>query len=230
VRRLTAVAFLFPLAVLAAGEPASAQVLAPPLGDGEAEVGYTYKWYHRDLEPRVTPEMRWEVGSFYFRYGAYNRVTLMLEAGLWSINHQDFPTHDYTRYTVGGGVSVRVWEFQWVRLSAVGQYSEVMDYDQSKSQFHHRTRNFTAGVQGEHSLWLRKQQLSLWGALLYVYDDGRTYLYGTDSTLHFESDGNLGVGAGVDLLLFKVLGGFAHLVYADYVQARVGVLLRVSEL
>jgi hypothetical protein len=105
-----------------------------------------------------------------------------------------------------------------------------MDYDESDSHFHHRTRNVTAGVQAEHAFWLRDQRLALWGALLYVYDDGRTYIWGTDSTLEFESQNNFGVGVGTDLLLFKVVGGFAHLVYADYVQARVGVLLRVSEI
>jgi hypothetical protein len=209
---------------------ARAQVLGPTLEDGDAELGYTYKWYHRDLEPKLTPDTRWEVGSFYFRYGAYSRVTLMVEAGLWSIDHQDFEAHAYTRYTVGGGVSVRIWEFRGVKLSAMGQYSEVMDYDKSDSHFHHRTRNVTAGVQGQHSFWFRKQRLGVWGALLYVYDDGRTYLWGTSSTLQFESQNNVGVGAGADLLLFDVLGGFVHFVYADYVQARVGVLLRVSEL
>jgi hypothetical protein len=215
---------------LTAPAPATAQVLGPTLENGDAELGYTYKWYHRDLEPKLKPDTRWEVGSFYFRYGAYNWVTVLLEAGLWSVDHQDFPAHDYTRYTVGGGASVRVWEFRRVTLSVVGQYSEVMDYDASSSHFHHRTRNVTAGVQGEHSFWFRQQRLGVWGALLYVYDDGRTYLWGTDSTLQFESQKNVGVGAGADVLLFDVVGGFAHVIYADYVQARVGLLLRVSEL
>ena len=228
--RFAAIATVLAWTTLILVVPARSQVLGPTLEDGDAELGYTYKWYHRDLEPKLTPDTRWEVGSFCFRYGVYDGVTVLMEAGMWSINHQDFPTHDYTRYTAGGGVSVRLWEFRGVTLSAVGQYSEVMDYDESKSHFHQRTRNVTVGVQGGHSFWYKEQRASLWGALLYVYDDGRTYLWGTDSTLEFESKNNVGVGVGADVLLLDVLGGFAHFVYADYVQARVGVLLRVSEL
>jgi hypothetical protein len=218
------------LAVSMVGTPAPAQVLGPTLSNGEAELGYTYRWYDRDLEPRVTPETEWEVASFYFRYGAYDRVTLMLEAGLWSIDHPDFPTHDYSRYVVGGGLAVRCWEYRRVTFSAVGQYSEVTDYDESSSHFHHRTRNVTAGVQAEYAFSLRRQRLGVWGALLYVYDDARTFLWGTNSTLHSESQDNFGAGAGADLRLFEFLGGFAHLLYADHVQARVGIMLRVSEL
>ena len=228
--RFAVLVVLMVAAVVIPAPTALAQVLGPTLDNGDAELGYTYKYYHRDLEPKLTPETKWEVGSFYFRYGAYDWVTLMLELGLWSINHEEFPEHNYTRYTVGGGVSVRLWKYRGVRLSALGQYSEVRDYDKSDLHFHHRTRNVTAGVQAEHSFWLRKQRLALWGALLYVYDDARTYLWGTQSTLQFESQNNVGVGAGADLLLFDVVGGFAHLVYADYVQARLGVMLRVSEL
>lgn len=221
-KRMILIAFM-----LAAATAARAQVLGPSLDPGRVELGYAYKWYHRDLESLVPEESRWEAASLFVRYGAFGRVTLSFEGGVWKIEHDDFPDQYFRRYTLGVGAGVKVWSFRGFTLSGSVHYSEIMDHDKSEFHFHKRIRSITGGlfVESSYSDW--NQSFEWWGGLLYGLDKGETYAWGSPPPVEGESQNNVGVGFGVGAVLFEHFVPFGHVVYIEYPQARIGASLRL---
>jgi hypothetical protein len=205
-----------------------AQVLGPSLESGSLELGYAYKWFHRDLESLVPEESRWETASLFFRYGAFGWVTLSFEGGIWNMEHDDFPGQYYRRYTVGAGASVDIWSYRGFAVSGSFHYSEIMDHDKSEYHFHKRIRSVIGGLFVETSYASWNQTFEMWGGLLYGYDEGETYAWGSPPAIEGDTDNNVGAGLGVGAVLFEHFVPFAQVVYIEYPQARVGFSLRLE--
>jgi len=208
---------------------ASAQVIGPVLSKSSLELGYIYKWYHRDMEPNTPVEKDWEVASFFVRYGGTSRLTLSLEGGLWNVEHDDFPGMEFRRYTVGGGVGIRVLEVAGIGFSAFGHYNEVLDYDLSPPAFHKQTWGLNLGVLAEWSMTWKEQVLGIWGGPAYTLDESKNHAWNVRTFAYEdESATELGFVVGVNAVLWGRIVPSAHVVYADYFQGRIGIAGRWS--
>ena len=201
------------------------QIMGPPLPTSSFEGGYTYKWFHRDLEPNKPIEMEWEVASFYARYGVTDRVTISFEGGSWEIEHDDFRGTEWDRITVGGGITARLYDYRGRYFSGFFHYNEVMDSDRSSAHFRKQTRGVITGIQANNKIRYRKQTVWITAGLAYVWDQGKNYVWGERPPLEDESEENLGLVLGANALIRGRLAPFAYVVYADYWQPRVGVAL-----
>ena len=201
---------------------AEAQVMGPILDRHVLEVGYTYKWYERDFESTFLGREDWSAGAFYFKFGACRWATFAFEGGISTVHDDDFPDIDYRRYTIGGGITAKAYRGSWFDISLSGHYSEIFDHDRSENQLHKNTRNIIAALQIEKGFDIGGQWLMVWGGPAFVYDQSRQYPWGTSNPVKNETSNNFGFVIGVNSTLFNRLDIFAHGVYADAFQPRIG--------
>ncbi len=201
---------------------AQAQVMGPILDRHQLEVGVTYKWYERDFESTYLGRVDWSAGAIYFKYGACRWATFDFEGGISTVHHDDFPDNDYRRYTIGGGITAKLYRGKWVDLSLSGHYSEIFDHDRTDSQLHKNTRDITSVLQVEKAFDIREQRLVVWGGPAFVYDQSRQYPWGTSNPVKDETSNNFGFVVGVNAVVFQRVDLFAHGVYADAFQPRLG--------
>lgn len=207
---------------------ANAQIMGLTIPRRAIEIGYTYKWFHRDVEPAPIDEIKWEVGTFAVRYGAMSRVTISFEGYASRYESDDFPGLLFKRYTVGGGAVAEVWDGGPWSVSACLHYSEVYDSDRSKSHFHKRVYDVTAGLQVGYLFEPLGQHMNVWAGPVYVHDVGENYPWDTDEPIRSESKSDLGLAVGSEVVVFDYIAGNLHIVYANYLQARVRIALHLG--
>ena len=208
--------------LLSAGSNARAQVMGPALERHALEFGFVYKWYERDFESMYVGREDWSAGALYFKYGVCRWATLSVEGGISAVHHDDFPDNDYRRYTIGTGLTARVYERPGFRIEASGHYSEIFDHDRSDNQFHKNTRDIVAAIQFEGVGTIRDQQIVFWIGPAYVYDQVRQYPWRTHEPVKGDTSANFGVIIGTNVLLFDRIDVFFNGVYADAFQPRLG--------
>lgn len=214
--------------LLAAALPsiARAQIVAPTLEKRAVELGYAYKWFERDAGSGSAESLEWEAASLYARMGAWKRVTLVIEGGLWDIEGDD-PSQTYERWVVGAGVSARVYTRQRWSLDAQASYNEIYDHDESnESRTNNRTYGWNAGLTLNGSFALHGQRADLYAGPMFVYDVAESYPLSSDDPIRVEPDQRLGVCAGAYLVLFDYISAFSYVLYVDDPQLRLGVSLR----
>lgn len=226
VSALRAIALTAIVAVAFSAAPVRSQVLGPGLERHRLEVGYTFKWYERDFESRYLGQEDWSTGAFYIRYGVCRWATMSFEGGIWTVEDDDFAGIDYERYTLGGGLTVRLWERPDWRIEISGHYSEIFDHDPSATQFHKNVRDMTAVLQVERTVPVRDQELIVWAGPAVVYNQSRQYPWQTTESVKNDTSNNLGFALGMNALLFERVDVFAHGVYADTFQPRLGAAVR----
>ena len=201
---------------------ARAQVMGPVLERHTLEIGITYKWYERDFESTYLGLENWSAGAIYFKFGACRWATFDFEGGISTVHHDDFPENDYRRYTIGGGITAKVYRGRWVELSLSGHYSEIFDHDRSDNQLHKNTRDIISALQIEKEFVIGEQWLMVWGGPAFVYDQSRQYPWGTSNPVRNETSNNFGFVIGANAVVFQRLDIFANVVYADAFQPRLG--------
>jgi hypothetical protein len=214
--------------MLGLAQRARAQVMGIPLEQGAFQFGYAYKWFHRDMEPNFPTEMRWEVGTFFARYGGFEWLTISIEGVAYSFEHEDFPELEYRRYAVGAGLAARLYRRGPWEIAGVFNYSEVWDHDDSPNNFHKRTSGLTAAMLLGRSFAYRDQKAFLWVGPAYVDDVAETYPWDSNDPIRNESVHNFGIAGGAEVLLFRHCAGFAYVVYTDYVQPRLGFAYQIG--
>lgn len=205
--------------------PAYAQVVAPPLERGAAELGFAYKWFHRDVTSGQTAAIEWEAASVYGRYGAWDWLTITVEGGLWEVDKEGDPRH-FTRWVVGGGVAARVyWRERW-KLLATGTFNEVYDLDESQYRSDERTVSWTAALLADLTLGDGPHRLDVWAGPMFVDDTAEVYAFNSWDPEEIETEPALGFALGAYGVLYEYMSGFAYVVYAEYPQVRLGFSLR----
>jgi hypothetical protein len=209
--------------MLGQASQAHAQVMGLPLERGSVQLGYAYKWFHRDMEPSYPSEMRWEVGTFTVRYGGFQWLTLSIEGRVSNVEHDEFAGLEFRRYAVGAGLEVRLYERGPWEVAGAFHYTEVWDHDDSPNHFHKRTRDVTTALLVGRSFDYRGQDVALWAGPAYVDDMAETYPWDSNEPIPNEASNDFGITAGAEVLLFRHLAGVAWFVYAaDYIQPRIG--------
>lgn len=216
------------LIVLAGAWPASAQVLAPPLPRGVVDLGYTFKQFHRDMEPGPVDDHRWDVGALYVRYGAIDWLTLSFEGAFSNLDNEDSPGTLYRRYTVGVGATARVYRWRSMSVEAGFHYVEVFDNDLTPQQLHKRARGVLAGVFVSYPWTILEQVVQPWGGIVYSDDATDVLVPLVADPICRESVDNLGIAIGADLQFFEHVSVLLQGVYVNYWQGRFGIALRVG--
>jgi hypothetical protein len=158
--------------------------------------------------------------------GAWDRVTLTIEGGLWDVEGDD-PAQTYERWVVGGGITARVYTRQRWSLDAHASYNEIYDHDDSNdSRTDHRTYGWNAGLLLNGSFAFRGQRAELYAGPMFVYDVAESYPLSSDDPVRLEPDQRVGVCAGAYGVLFEYVSGFAYVLYVDDPQLRLGVSIR----
>lgn len=219
------------LAVLAVGAltaaPCRAQIVAPPMEKKAAELGFAYKWFHRDITSGQVSDISWDVGTLYMRYGASRRITFALEGGLWGIDAPDGADRSFTRWTVGAAVSASVVSRERWRLLATATFNDVYDLDQSSNNSDEKTRSWTAALLLDVPVLSGAHRVDVWAGPMFVDDLTEVFPFGSVEPVRLESDRTIGASAGVHAVVFDVVSAFAYGVYADHLQARIGAAIRL---
>jgi hypothetical protein len=225
-KRLVALAIF----LLAGGSvvPSGAQIVGPPIERHAVEFGFMYKWFDRDVQSGPVDELQWEVATLYGRYGAFNRVTLSAEGGVWDVDHPDFPRSYYRRYTMGGGVAVRVFERTSWEVAVTAHYQTVWDNDASSWDFDKRTRGWNANALLARRFVVGGQYLRAWAGPAYVDDRAENFLWGSTEPVVHEPESHWGVVAGGELVLWNHISGLAYALFLDHPQGRLGVAWRLG--
>jgi hypothetical protein len=205
---------------IVAASPANAQVMGMNLDRHAAEIGFIYKWYHRDLEPNPPAEAKWGVSTFYVRYGAVPWMTGSLEGRVSEYENDEFEGMHFRRYTLGGGATVRLYRYGAWEFAGSFHFNEVWDEDRSEYHFHKRTYGVIAGLQAGRRFEIGGQRLGVWAGPMYARDVGENYPWDAEEPLRSESQDNLAIAAGGEIVAIGFLTGSAYVVWADYLQAR----------
>jgi hypothetical protein len=214
---------------------ANGQVLGPELKTGKFEIGIFQKYFHRKMKDiSSSPEIYWHNGdwadfSLFIKYGVNRFITLSSEGAVYHVEYNRYPDRNYRTYIIGAGIISRIFEIKEFRIALSFHYNEIFGFDRAPYEsgdtftYHKNTRGVIGTIQIERSLSFHGQNVTLWVAPAYVYDEIIQY-----SSLHFipftdKSFNNFGFVLGVNLMLFQHLEPFFHIVYADFFQPRGGI-------
>jgi hypothetical protein len=211
------------LLILLIASAGNSQVLAPELSSGAFEMGYMYKWFHRDMFQIY----HWSIASIYARYGVGNCLTLSAEGLISNFTDSKFPDRDYRGYVVGCGATMHVLTLGSFRFAVSFHYNERFSFDRSESRYHKDTRGVLVFLQSERSFFFRRGELVIWLGPAFVYDEFLQNVYGYYDPVHDKTHNNLGFICGLNIVLLRYVDMFTHVVYADYLQPRVGVGIRL---
>ena len=212
-------------AVLLAGAvPAGAILLSPPTEAGKFSLGATELWFHRDTEwtdDSSPVEEKYNLGAFWAKYGFHEHLTMFAEFALLDGDpHNEGVSYRYIN--LGVGANVLLVEFQDFYVSALGNYFENFQHDNQESNRHATTRHWAVLLQVGRKFPLGSQHvLDAWWAPAYISDE-QAFDGGAAPASTNESQENFGVAAGGDFLFWGHLEVFAHVVYANYFQPRLG--------
>ncbi len=207
---------------------ATGQIVAPPMERNAAELGFAYKWFDRDVDSGPISEPQWETATFYMRFAAFDWLTITAEGGSWEITHDDFPTQEYRRFTVGGGAIARAYTRGRWSVDATVTYNEIYDHDESAYMFDKRTSGWNAGALVDCRMTFGGQSLDLWGGPMYVDDSIENYPYGSDDPLESDPDAEWGAAMGASAVFFDYASVFGYVLFLDHPQPRIGLALRLS--
>lgn len=212
-------------AAIAVTTPALAQIMLPTIERRAAEFGYDYKWFDRDATSGPVDELSWEVASLYGRYGAFNRLTILAEGGLWSVDDPNVADRSFTRWVVGGGATLDVCRRGGWSIAAGGAFSEIYDHD-NDYQSDQRIRSWNASLWAQYRFGSDANRLVVWAGPVFVDDVAEIYAWGAKEPIRVDTDTTVGGLAGVSGVLFWYVSGFASVTYVDNVQLRLGVAVR----
>lgn len=198
------------------------QILGPGLKSQKFEIGYIYRWFHRRTQdPAYEPD--WASEAIFMKYGITDWLTISAEGLVFKNMGSGFPDRDYREYNIGAGTALQILKVEFLQIGFSFHYYESFSFDRSEDTYHKRTNGFMGAIPVEYPFSLLNQNIILWIAPIYVYDEILNYSYGSYDPIVSKSQNNWGGVVGINCLLFRHFEPFFHLVYADFFQPRVGI-------
>jgi len=196
--------------------------MGPPIDSGKLELGYAFKFYHRNGSENTHGD--WANPVVYGRYAINRRLTVSGE-GIIGLEYPDESAlSDYRGIGVGAGLTAHVFEFEGNQVALSGHYFEILWIDRLQRGRHMDLRSVIASIQVQREFGWHEHEIVLWLAPSYIYDTALLYYpYPSISAAKYDTPNRFGLIIGSEVLLFRHLHPFLHLVYADYVQPRCGV-------
>lgn len=213
------------IAACMAATPAFAQIMLPTIERRAVEFGYDYKWFDRDATSGPVDQLSWEVASLYGRYGAFQRLTILAEGGLWSVDDTNIEGRSFTRWVVGGGATLDVYRHGGWLVAAAGAFSEIYDND-NDYQSDQRIRSWNVSVWAQYRFGNGANRLAVWAGPVYVDDVAEVYAWGAKDPVQSGTEATVGGLAGVSGVLYWYITGFASVTYLDDAQLRLGIAVR----
>lgn len=202
------------------------QALGPELPARTCELGFVKKKYHRKTQEHSPYDFYWGIDAIFAKYAATKWLTLCATGHLYNYTGEQFPGRNYRDYTIGAGMILRIINAEILRISSSFHYCERFSFDRSADQYHKDTRSMIGALQLERAFSYCGQELTLWTAPAFVYDEIIQYPYGDYLGGLDKSYNNFGAVVGINLLLFKHVTSFLYVVYADYWQPGYGIAFR----
>ena len=198
------------------------QIMGSELEKGKFEIGYTYKLFYRDLDDGRTAE--WSNPAIFGRYAINGRWTISGE-GFIGMEYPDrSPEKDYRCVGTGAGMVVRIWEITPFQISISGHYYEVMWHDRSPIRHHKSVRSIIGAFRIQRRYTDLEHEATVWIAPSYINDTTlENTPWGSGKAVKTTFSNKLGFVLGGDLLMWKHVATFLHVVYIDYLQPRLGI-------
>jgi hypothetical protein len=217
---VAAVAFV----LLGMTHAAHAVLLSSPTEPGKFTLGGTELWFHRDTEwsdGSGPIEEKYNLGAIWAKYGVHRRVTVFAEFALLNGDpHRRGVSYRY--FNLGAGANVLLVDLEDFYASALVNYFENFQHDNQETNRHATTQHWAVLLQvGKIFPLGSRHKVNAWWAPAYIKDE-QAFDGGPSPESKNASKDNFGVAAGGDFLFWDHLEFFAHVVYADYFQPRLG--------
>jgi hypothetical protein len=163
------------------------------------------------------------------KYGINRFITLSAEGAVYNVKDNTYPERNYRDYIIGAGIISRIFDINEFRMALSFHYNEIFSFDRAPYEsghiytFHSNTRGVIGVIQVEKSFSFHSQNVTLWIANAYIFDEYIFYSSWDFIPYTYKSVDNFGFILGVNLMLFKHIEPFFHIVYADFFQPRVGI-------
>ncbi|MDP3150943.1 MAG: hypothetical protein Q8N83_17635 [Ignavibacteria bacterium] len=202
-------------------QESSGQILRTTLKQGEFEMGVAYKQFERKQLPGFVDGTMWSMGVIYTCYGVSNWLSTSIEGIVWP----NSPTHaddqrELTTYSLGFGLNAKVYQIHDYQFLVDFLYSESFDFDQSSIGNNQQNKNLLIALRVAWPINVFNQPMIIWLGPSYAYDE---YVGYPRRVRHLsKSIRNFGVSLGCDVLLFEHISVLPHIVFANFIQPRVG--------
>ncbi|UCH83795.1 MAG: hypothetical protein JSW50_15315 [Candidatus Latescibacterota bacterium] len=228
-RGLTILAAALVLVLLS--ENANAILLSPPAKKGKFTIGFNEMWIHRDQEWTYgwpedednKSEDKYNLGALYAKYGVGDRVTLFAEFALFN-GDPHLQGISYRHINLGAGFNAIFFRTHNIDFSFLLSYLENFQHDNQETACHSTTRHWAGLIQltQVYDFSQKKHEMAIWVGPGYFRDD-QTYDGGACPPRSKDSVKNFGLAVGANFLLWSHLELFGHVVYANYLQPRLGI-------
>lgn len=204
---------------------AHAILLTPPAEKGTFTVGFTELWFRRDQEWTNgwgVDKDKYNLGAVYAKYGVINRLTAYAEFALYNGDPHNQGI-SYRHFNLGAGANAIVYRTHDIDISVLFNYFENFQHDNQESRCHSTTRHWAGLIQLTQTYELSKKGhvLEAWIGPGYFRDE-QTFS-GACTPGGKKSVDNFGLALGLNFVFWNHLEVFTHVLYANYVQPRLGV-------
>jgi len=207
-------------------ENAHAILLTPPAKKRTFTVGFNEMFIHRNEEWNNgwgKDEDKYNLGALYARYGVFDRLTLFAEFALFN-GDPHMQGVSYRHFNLGTGFNAILLRTHNIDVSFLFSYLENFQHDNQETACHSTTRHWAGLIQltQVYDFSQKKHEMAVWVGPGYFRDDQK-YDGGACTSAGKDSVNNFGFAIGANFLLWSHLELFGHVVYASYLQPRLGI-------
>jgi hypothetical protein len=208
------------LLIVVLSTPAVGQDLGRLIGEGEAELGYTLRWFERDVESEYDNPVTWFTPVFQLRYGLTSWLTFSVEGNITVDANSKYPERDYRDLMLGGGITISMVTRKDLNIFGSVLYSEMQSLDRSIYRHDKQVQSVLTGIGVQHTFAIQRILFSTFISPVYVYDVVKDYTDSYNST--GTSQDNFGLSLGLSVTAFDHASIFGQVIFANYWQPRMG--------
>lgn len=201
------------------------QVVGPIIEVNRFELGYSYKWFSRDMNgpEDFYRKLDWSIPTGYMKCGIIRGLALSAEISLTRHEKNKIDETNYRGYTIGAGLTYLLVNINDNYISVSAHVIERFGFDKSSLKNHQGSISILSSLQIERHFRVYNQQVALWIAPAFIYDEYKFYFHGQYLSDKFVAKNKFGLIFGINPEIRNHIRPFFHVVYADYLQPRVGI-------
>ena len=196
----------------------SAQPLTEPLEKWQFETGYSHYWFKGEFywnQEDPSSDNWWSTGTFYFRSGVYNIITLSIEGMAWPVSSSsNYPGESFINFNLGFGISSPTIKLLIFKTFLNFHYLENLYLDNSEQSSDKRFRTIQIGTPIRLQIM---KSFNIWTAPVYIWKSSEFFELQTYS----RSSDFFGISIGLDAMLYKHIYLKINTTYTDYFQPQV---------
>jgi len=205
---------------------AHAILLTPPTKERKFTIGFIEMWYHRDQEwdnGWGIDEDKFNLGAVYAKYGVVDQLTLFAEFALYNGDPHNQGI-SYRHINLGAGFNAIFFRAHDIDMSLLVNYFENFQHDNQETACHSTTKHWAGIIQltQVYPFSEQKHEMAVWIGPGYFRDE-QIYDGGACTPSSKKSVENFGFAVGANFLFWSHLEVFGHVIYASYLQPRLGI-------